>query len=178
MVLDADGLNLLAASGRILGTQNPRPKDLVLTPHPGEFARLAAPLGIPQRPRSDRDRGSAAAALARAHGAVVVLKGRGTAVSDGDRLYMNTTGNPAMATAGSGDVLTGLIAALLAQGLGGFEAAVLGTYLHGFAGDLWEQEHGPSGLTARDLAALLPAAVHRHRGGHPRSDKLPACRPP
>jgi NAD(P)H-hydrate epimerase len=80
-------------------------------------------------------------------------------------VYVNQTGNPALATAGTGDVLSGLIAALLAQGLAPFEAAVLGTHLHGWAADLWQQRHGPSGLTARDLADLLPAAFQAHRQG-------------
>jgi NAD(P)H-hydrate epimerase len=103
--------------------------------------------------------------LARAHQTVVVLKGHRTVVCDGRgvaRVYVNQTGNPALAVAGSGDVLTGLLAALLAQGTDRFEAAVLATYLHGLAGDLWARRYGPSGLTARDLAALLPEAMQRH----------------
>jgi ADP-dependent NAD(P)H-hydrate dehydratase len=156
VVLDADGLNLLAATGQ------PRPQqggDLVMTPHPGEFARLAQSSGIVASATSPTERPIAAAAeLAHHHRAVVVLKGRHSVVTDGRRFYINTTGNPALATAGSGDVLTGLIAALIGQHLSPFDAAVLGTYLHGLAADIFAQRIGPSGLTARHLADLLPEA--------------------
>jgi NAD(P)H-hydrate epimerase len=169
VVLDADGLNLLAQAGHTL----PRPgPPIILTPHPGEFARLAAPLGITASPTDPRSRPAAAMKLARAHQAVVVLKGHPTVVCDGraePKLYLNTTGNPALSTAGSGDVLTGLIAGLLAQGLPIFDAAVLGVYLHGLAGDLWSQHHGPSGATAQDLCALLPQALHAHRTRGPQA---------
>ncbi len=159
VVLDADGLNRLAAFGR------PRLGDapLVMTPHPGEFRRLAQPLGIAADPTNVKQRPQAAAALAQAHRAVVVLKGYRTVVSDGTRRYINTTGNPALATAGSGDVLTGVIAALLAQGMAPFDAAALGAYLHGLAGDMWAEYCGPSGLTARDLALQLPSAIEKRR---------------
>ena len=160
IVLDADGLNLLAATGK------PRPSgepDLVMTPHPGEFARLAKPLGITAQPKGDAARAAAAAELARRHRAVVVLKGHRTVISDGQRKHINTTGNPALATAGSGDVLTGLIAGLIAQHMPPFDAAVLGVYLHGLAADLWASRFGPSGLTARDLTGLLPETMNRHR---------------
>ncbi len=160
MVLDADGLNLLAASGAARSTPTP---DLVLTPHPGEFARLAKPLGITPSPTDAGTRADAATQLAKAHSAVVVLKGRRTVVADGRRLYTNTTGNPALATGGSGDVLTGVIAALIAQGMAAFEAAVLGVHTHGLAADLWAKQHGPSGMTALDLARLLPDALNRLR---------------
>lgn len=161
VVLDADGLNLLAATGK------PRPMaadaPLVLTPHPGEFRRLAEPLGIKGSPTDPAERPAAAAQLARDHRAIVVLKGQHTIVTDGKRVYVNTTGNAAMATAGSGDVLTGVIAALWAQGMDGFDAAVRGVHLHGRAGDLWAQEHGTSGLLARDLADWLPRAQREAR---------------
>ncbi len=162
IVLDADGLNLLARTGRA------RPRggaELVLTPHPGEFQRLAQPLGIDDCPTDPGTRPSAAAKLAQAHHGVVVLKGRHTIVTDGQRLYTNTTGNPALATAGSGDVLTGLIASLIGQGMLPFDAAVLGVYLHGLAGDRWAKRHGRSGLTATDLADELPNAFDQHRTG-------------
>jgi ADP-dependent NAD(P)H-hydrate dehydratase len=165
MVIDADGLNALAA------THKPRPMidgdpAPILTPHPGEFRRLAEPLGIVASPTDAAGRPEAAAALARAHRAVVVLKGRETVVTDGRRLYVNITGNAALATAGTGDVLTGLVAALLAQGMDPLEAAVLGVYTHGAAGDLWAREHGPSGLLARDLADRLPRVLHDMRCAH------------
>lgn len=161
VVLDADGLNHLAATGQARPTPGP---DLVMTPHPGEFARLAKPLGITASPADPSTRPDAAAQLSLAHRAVVVLKGPRTVVTDGKHLYVNATaGNPAMATAGSGDVLTGLIASLIAQGMKPLDAAVLGVYLHGLAGDLWRENNGPSGLTARDLTDLLPKAFQQHR---------------
>lgn len=163
MVLDADGLNLLAQAGPPCADLRPPASPLILTPHPGEFARLARPARIDLSATDPRERPLAAAALARAHHAVVLLKGQHTVVSDGQRVFTNATGNPALATAGSGDVLTGLLAALIAQGLEPFDAACLAAHLHGLAADLWTARHGPSGLTARDLAALLPDAFARHR---------------
>lgn len=178
MVLDADGLNILAA-GLIADESHPEPTShpfaagwrasaapppsLVLTPHPGEFRRLAEPLGIRLSPTDPAERPAAAAALARAHAAVVLLKGMNTIITDGTRVRINTTGNPALATAGSGDVLTGLIASLMAQGMAPFDAAALAAHLHGLAADLWASRHGESGLTARDLATLLPDACNQWR---------------
>ncbi len=160
IVLDADGLNLLARTGR------PCPKrdnaQLVLTPHPGEFQRLAQPLGITDCPTDPATRPHAAAKLAHAHHGTVLLKGRHTVVTDGTRLYINQTGNPALATAGSGDILTGLIAALLAQGMKAFDAAVLGAHLHGLAADQWSKHHGPRGLRAQDLADELPSVFEAY----------------
>jgi len=162
MVLDADGLNLFAKM-----VNSPRGNGpLVMTPHLGEFRRLAEAAGITESPTYPDERLEGAAKLARAHRAVVVLKGQHSVVTDGERAYVNQTGNPAMATGGSGDVLTGVIAALVAQGMEPFEAAALGVYLHGLAGDLWCKAHGPSGMTARDLAGLLPAAFEAHRNRH------------
>ena len=168
VVLDADGLSALAA-GAATGGAVRREKPWVMTPHPGEFVRLAAAYGLPAELSSTGAatdaavRPRAAAALARASGAVVVLKGHRTVVSDGSHVYTNTTGNPAMATGGTGDVLTGTIAALLAQGMSAIDAAILGTFLHGLAGDLWAATNGISGLSARDLAVMLPAAFQKHR---------------
>lgn len=159
-VLDAGGLNNLAA----IGDQFPRKHcPLVLTPHPGEFARLAKSAGVSQDPTDPKQRPAAAAEMAKFYDAVVVLKGHHTIVSDGERHYTNHTGNPALATAGSGDVLTGVVASLIAQNMSPFDAAVLGVYLHGMAADIWAESHGPVGLVARDLAALIPAALKRHR---------------
>ena len=161
VVLDADGLNNPAE----LADPASLPRcPLVLTPHPGEFRRLAHATSIRGDPTDPADRPRLAQEMAEAFGAVVVLKGRHTVVSDGERGYTNRTGNPALATAGSGDVLTGTIAGLIAQGMDLFDAATLGVYLHGLAADLWAEKRGPAGLTARDLAALLPEALHRHRG--------------
>jgi hydroxyethylthiazole kinase-like uncharacterized protein yjeF len=162
IVLDAGGLNLLARTGR------PRPRsntgaELVMTPHPGEFARLAKPLGITECPINPASRSQAAAKLAKLHHAVVLLKGQHTVVTDGQRVYLNQTGNPALATAGSGDVLTGLIASLIGQGMSAFDAAVLGAKLHGQAGDIWAKRHGQSGLRAIDLADALPDVFRNNK---------------
>jgi len=161
LVIDADGLNALARIGVRAG--RPREAAMVLTPHPGEFRRLADVFAIPGDPLDPIQRPAAAQALARCLGAVVVLKGRGSVVADAGRVQVIATGGPALAIAGSGDVLTGVIAALIAQGLDGFAAAWLGAHLHGLAGDLWTRRCGPSGLTARDLAGLIPEACQHHR---------------
>jgi len=158
-VLDADGLNALAA--RSGPRPNPGPP-LILTPHPGEYRRLAAALVLDEDPIGEECRPAAAAALARAHRAVVVLKGHRTVVTDGHRLYVNQTGNPALATAGSGDVLTGAIAGLWAQSMTPFEAAVLATFLHATAADRWAQHYGPRGLTATTLLDYLAPAMQNH----------------
>ncbi len=102
--------------------------------------------------------------------AVVVLKGAGTVVTDGHRLYVNQTGNPGMATAGSGDVLAGLIGALIGQGLSGFDAAVAGVYMHGLAGDLAADQLGQISLIASDLIDFMPAALRKTQARRARSD--------
>lgn len=165
-VLDADGLNLLAKSGHAHSREG---ANLVMTPHPGEFKRLAEPMDIKLSPTDPDTRPEAAAQLARAHHAVVVLKGHRTVVTDGDRLYLNHTGNPVMATAGSGDVLTGALAGLIAQGMSLFDAAVLAVHVHGRAADQWAAAHGPAGMLARELADHLIGALqslrpHREKG--------------
>lgn len=159
-VLDADGLNNLA----MLSDAPTVPRcPLVMTPHPGEFRRLAEAAAIRDDPTDPEARPEAAASLARAYNAVVVLKGQHTVIADGDRCLINPTGNPALATAGTGDVLTGAIAALIGQGMDLFDAAALGAYLHGAAADAWAARFGPAGLLARDLADALPGAIHEHR---------------
>jgi ADP-dependent NAD(P)H-hydrate dehydratase len=160
VVLDADGLNNLA--------ELPDPATIprcptILTPHPGEFRRLASAAYINGDPTDPDDRPRVVAELAARYSAVVVLKGHRTVISDGQRTITNESGNPALATAGSGDVLTGTIAGLVAQGMELFDAAVLGVHLHGKAADLWAAQHGQAGLLARDLAALLPDALNQHR---------------
>jgi len=159
MVVDADGLNALAGRPAAL-TQPGGPR--ILTPHPGEFDRL---LGTDSVPPGQRD--AAADGLAARCRAVVALKGHNTVITDGNRRAINTTGNPGMATGGSGDVLTGLIAALVAQGLEPFDAARLGVYLHGLAGDLAAGELGQESLIAGDLVRFLPEAFRQFgdRGG-------------
>jgi len=149
VVVDADGLNALAAQPESLARPGgPR----ILTPHPGEFARLIG-AKLPEDRRPD-----AAMELAARSRAVVVLKGHRTFVTDGTRRAVNHTGNPGMATGGTGDVLTGLMTALGCQGLGPFEAAHLGVYLHGLAGDLAAADRGQVSLIARDLVDYLPRA--------------------
>jgi ADP-dependent NAD(P)H-hydrate dehydratase len=154
LVLDADGLNAFVQDP----SQLKRSAPLILTPHPGEFSRL---LNI-EIPTVQAHRRELATAFAAENGLVLLLKGHRTIVTDGRRVYENTTGNPGMATAGSGDVLTGLIAAFLAQGLEAFAAAQLGAYVHGLAGDLAKAEIGEVGIIASDLLARLPLAIKQH----------------
>jgi NAD(P)H-hydrate epimerase len=158
IVLDADGLNAFAGHPELLGQ---RSAPLVITPHPGEFGRL---VGLDTAAVQARRR-ELAVRFAEQNRLVVVLKGHGTLVTDGRRLYQNTTGNPGMATAGSGDVLTGLVAALLGQGLEPFAAAQLGVYLHGLAGDLAREAVGEVSMIAGDLLEYLPRAFLRHQRG-------------
>jgi NAD(P)H-hydrate epimerase len=151
MVIDADGLNALARrSGGLEGAAGPR----VLTPHLGEYRRL-----VDRNDLSMEQAVESACQLAERHALVLVLKGHETLVTDGHQVYRNTTGNPGMATGGSGDVLTGVITALVCQGLSPFAAAQLGVHVHGLAGDLAAQEVGEVSLVARDLVTFLPAAL-------------------
>jgi NAD(P)H-hydrate epimerase len=160
LVLDADGLNNVA--GHVESLRKHR-GPLVLTPHPGEFARLAGTdISTVQSARREH-----AVHFAMENHVVVVLKGHATVVSDGRRVYLNNTGNPGMATGGTGDVLAGLTAALLAQGLETFAAAQLAVYLHGLAGDLARDELGETSLIASDLLDFLPRAILAHTRGKP-----------
>jgi NAD(P)H-hydrate epimerase len=155
LVMDADGLFHL--SGRI-DRLDARKSPSVLTPHPGEMANLmGCDVATVQANRS-----GTASDFARKHGVVCVLKGAGTVVSDGRQTYVNTTGNPGMATGGTGDVLTGVIAGLIGQRLSPFDASVLGVYLHGLAGDLAAERCGVHGLTASDVLDFLPSAFLAH----------------
>ncbi len=152
LVLDADGLNLL---GGHPGPVASRTAPTVLTPHPGEFARLT---GQPA-PVGEHRRLEAAAAFVREFPGILVLKGAGTIVADPHRTYINRTGNSGMATGGTGDVLAGLIGALLGQGLDAFEAAALAVHVHGLAGDRAAARLGEPGLLATDLLDELPFAL-------------------
>ncbi|HUG89763.1 MAG TPA: NAD(P)H-hydrate dehydratase, partial [Planctomycetaceae bacterium] len=157
MVVDADGLNALAKIPEALAQRpqlNGGPAPRILTPHPGEFSRLAR---VSTR-EIQNARAELAVGFARDHELVLVLKGRGTLVTDGRRLYENTTGNAGLATGGTGDVLTGLVTALAAQEMDAFEAAQLGVYLHGLAGDLAAEELSQPGLIASDLPRYVAAA--------------------
>ena len=161
VVLDADGLNNLAA---IDGWAAIRRCALVLTPHPGEFSRLTGKaIGEIQADREnaavDVVREWVSAMREELRPLVCVLKGSGTVVTDGRKLYVNRTGNPGMATGGAGDVLTGLTAALMGQGLAAFDAACLAAWCHGRAGDLAAGKLGQVSLIASDLLDFLPAAI-------------------
>jgi NAD(P)H-hydrate epimerase len=152
-VVDADGLNALAGHPEVLAQRRDRPT--ILTPHPGEMSRLTGrPVAAIQA-----DRVGAARDFAVAHGVVLVLKGARTitAAPDG-RVRINGSGHAGMASGGMGDVLTGLIGGLLAQGMAAAAAAALGVYLHGLAGDRLRQRYGDAGLLAGDLLHDLPAA--------------------
>ena len=150
MVVDADALNALAKQPDELKIHaGPR----VLTPHPGEFARLLGEEKIPPDEREGR-----AIALAAATDTVIVLKGHRTLITDGRQSVHNETGNPGMATGGTGDVLTGIITALMGQGLSPFDAARLGAHVHGLAGDLAAAELGQVSLIASDLIRYLHGA--------------------
>lgn len=155
VVLDADGINAMAGHiDRLREAACP----LILTPHDGEFLRLSPGAALP--PADFDARADRAMALARQLGAVVLLKGYRTAITDGTRLYRNETGNPGMATGGSGDVLAGMLVSLLGQGLAPLEAAAAAAWLHGAAGDRCAAERGEYGMTPSDLidaaSRLLP----------------------
>jgi ADP-dependent NAD(P)H-hydrate dehydratase len=152
LVIDADGLNNLAG---IRNWPTRLKAKLILTPHPGEMIRLWSGLLREELPA---DRQEQALQMAQRTNAVIVLKGAGTVVTDGERVYINKTGNPGMATAGSGDVLTGIITALLGQGLSDFDAAVLGVYIHGLAGDIAAEKIGQVSLMTTDIIDSLPDA--------------------
>ena len=153
LVIDADGLNHLAGD---LAAVADASAPCVLTPHPGEAGRLR---GL-STAEVEADRLAAARRLADATGAVVVLKGAGTLVCDPDGLVtVNPTGGPALATAGSGDVLTGLVAGLLAQGMAPSSAARLGVFVHGAAGDRCDRDLGPAGTIATDVIDAIPATL-------------------
>ena len=155
LVIDADGLNNLAGMKDWPARLKAK---LILTPHPGEMKRLWSGLlrGQPPSGRSEQ-----AMQFAQQTNSIVVLKGAGTVVTDGQKVYINKTGNPGMATAGSGDVLTGVITALMGQGLSDFDAAVLGVYIHGLAGDIAAEKTGQVSLIATDIIKALRDAFMR-----------------
>jgi NAD(P)H-hydrate epimerase len=179
LVIDADAINCLASLRDF-------PRDLraqaVLTPHPGEFKRLADALELKADPINPGTREAAAQQLASRLGCVVVLKGHQTVISDGVEVFVNETGNVALATGGTGDVLSGIIAGFIAQffkpalgsgsrrispeqqgGLSLINCARLAAYVHGLAADLWAQTHGNAGMLATDLLTEIPAALHKLR---------------
>lgn len=145
VVVDADGINLLARHIDVLRESG---CPVILTPHPGEFRRLAGEI-CPNREH-------AACRFAEETGCVCVLKGSGTVVTDGKSVFVNTTGNPGMAVGGSGDVLAGMLVSLLGQGLRPMDAACAAVYLHGAAGDLCARELGQYGMLPTDMLCALP----------------------
>jgi len=157
MVIDADGLNALSGHLSLLtGRKGLKRDTLILTPHPGEMARLSGKT----IKEVQKDRKGAAKGFAERYRVVLALKGHKTVVSDySGNLYINKTGNPGMATAGSGDVLTGIIAAFLGQGLGAFEAVKFAAYLHGAAADMAAKEKTQISLIASDIIDKIPVAI-------------------
>ncbi len=131
-----------------------RQSPTIITPHPGEMGRITGKTVIEVQDK----RREFAVKYAKLSGAVVALKGHGTIVTNGQDVYVNESGNPGMSTAGSGDVLCGVVAALVGQGLDAFSATKLGVYLHGLAGDVAEQELGQHGVIASDIISSLPPA--------------------
>ncbi len=182
VVVDADAINCLA---HIAELHHDFHAAAVLTPHPGEYRRLAESLSIDADPVSKPSRPAACERLAQRLGCVVVLKGAGTVVSDGHQTWTNTSGSAVLATAGTGDVLAGVIAGLVAQfvsppmpgvtsaisqqpgkPLGLYDAARIGVWAHGFAAELWCERHGASaGLLASELASMIPEALEHLRTG-------------
>ncbi len=164
LVIDADGLNCLVEYQEVL---RERTDGTVLTPHPGEFSRL---VGV-STAEVQAERMKFARAYAGETGVVLVLKGHETIVTDGEREWVNTTGNPGMATGGSGDVLTGFLTGLLAQTLFDlFQTACLAVHLHGMAGDLAAEEMSQAGMIASDLPYYLGKALLRY-GKYQRGDR-------
>lgn len=145
VVLDADGINLIAAHKDIV---RGRVYPTILTPHDGEFARLGGVLG--------ENRMESAAEMARDLGCILLLKGHRTCITDGEVCYENHTGNPGMAVGGSGDVLAGIIVSLLGQGIAPLEAAAVGAWLHGAAGDACAKRLGQYGMLPTDMLDVLP----------------------
>lgn len=153
-VVDADALNIISENISVL--RNPS-VPMIITPHPGEMSRLTkTPIGELQKNRE-----KIAFEFAKRNNVIVVLKGNKTVVTDGNRTYVNRTGNPGMATGGSGDVLTGLISALIGQKIPYFDACVIGTYIHGLAADIAVKSTTEISLIASDILKFLPRAFRR-----------------
>lgn len=157
-VVDADALNVLAADMSVLAEHK---GEVVLTPHPGEMARLLKT----SSQEVENDREAAAVRLAKEYGVVVLLKGHRTVIAaPSGEVHINSTGNGGMASGGMGDVLTGVIASFIGQGVKPFEAAVLGAFLHGLAGDMAADKIGEFGLIAGDVVDELPYAIRQLEG--------------
>ncbi|MFH1504042.1 MAG: NAD(P)H-hydrate dehydratase [Candidatus Omnitrophota bacterium] len=157
IIVDADGITALASNIDILNKR--KTSKLILTPHPGEFSRL---IKIDKSEIGKR-RKELVKKFALRYNLTLVLKGWHTLVSDGKKLYKNTTGNPGMATAGTGDVLAGMISGLVSQGLSCFEAAKFGVYLHGLSADLAVKDKTQNCLIASDVIEYLPEAIKKSK---------------
>lgn len=174
LVIDADGINALEGTKNILKEAK---IPIILTPHPGEMARLLSPLHPPLgkggqrggnyselRNKIEQDRINTALSFSKETGTYLILKGVPTIIAGPDgRAFINSTGNPGMATAGTGDVLTGMISGFLGQGLNPLEASILGVYMHGLAGDIAADEKGEYSLIATDIIDKIPAAFYSLR---------------
>jgi NAD(P)H-hydrate epimerase len=156
MVVDADALNMLAKLDTWPGWFKAR---AVLTPHPGEMKRLAKLIGRDSVPTDDAGRIDIATIAAKAFGQTMVLKGSRTVVTDGTRVFINTTGDSSLSKAGTGDVLSGMIGCLLGQKFNGFDAACIAVYLHGRAGEIAGEKLGQRCVLAHDVINAIPQAV-------------------
>lgn len=156
MLIDADGLNLLAENPAAL---KKRKKPTLITPHTGEAGRLLKR----SRKQVESNRKKAARDLQKLTGATVILKGFESIVTDASKIFINSTGNPGMATAGSGDVLSGILLSFLGRGHSAFDTACFGAALHGLAGDLAAEVMGEESLMATDIMDSLPEAIDASR---------------
>lgn len=159
MVVDADALNILAAGKRWPSYFHAR---AVLTPHPGEMSRLGKLFGRTEVPADEAGRIDIAMQAARAFGQTVALKGNGTVVTDGERVYVNTTGDSSLSKAGTGDVLSGIVGTLLAQEMSPFDAATAAVWLHGRAGEIAGKHFGLRCVLARNVIDSLPEAIREY----------------
>ncbi len=155
LVIDADGLNVISEHMELLDLN--RKSKIIVTPHPGEMARLLHTTSS----KVQEQRAACATQFAQDKNVTVVLKGENTIIADGNRLYINPTGNVGMATAGSGDVLAGMIGAFAAQGLKPDESAVCGCYIHGLSGDIAAQQKTVYSLMATDIIRNIPMAFKK-----------------
>ena len=147
-ILDADALNIIAERPYYLK------KGVIMTPHLGEFSRLCGKAAEEIK----KNREEIAKEYAKKHSVILVLKGKNTIVTDGESVYINQTGNKGMAKGGSGDVLSGIIASLCAQGMESYDASVCGVYLHGLAGDIAMEKYTDMAMTATDIIKHIPDA--------------------
>ena len=148
IILDADALNIIAERPYYLK------KGVIMTPHLGEFSRLCGKTAE----EIEKNREEIAKKYAKENLVILVLKGKNTIVTDGEKVYINQTGNKGMAKGGSGDVLSGIIASLCAQGMESFDASVLGVYIHGLAGDVAKEKYTDMAMTASDIIKHIPDA--------------------